>query len=349
MVVQVPHPTIARDYRLAPARSVEWPARSVDTPSEEVSSKYRRLFPQVAAFTADERFLIRLGGKQGPCDGGLFAEGGDDASVAAGWPLLGQFVAHDITADRSLLLQHAEVDHLANFRTPRANLECLYGDGPVGNPFLYNRSDPGKLLIGTNDQGAPATSRAMSKGSRSSAPAKRRAPVRLPAPPGHAQDPQPAGRPAPRGRRARGRAVRDRRATTWHYQCHRQRLPAHGRRPRAAGRVARGGAPLVPAAGADLHPPGIRRRRLRYGHSQIRRSYRLQAGGPELPLFPDLLGLQPVPASRRVDWTQLFAFPAARHHSRARRSTGAWPLADRAADGDHRGSRGRGLPLPGSA
>ena len=37
----------------------------------------------MAAFTADERFLIRLGGKQGPCDGGLFAEGGDDASVAA--------------------------------------------------------------------------------------------------------------------------------------------------------------------------------------------------------------------------------------------------------------------------
>jgi hypothetical protein len=155
MVVQVPHPTIARDYCLAPARSVEWPARSVDAPSEEMSSKYRRLFPQVAAFTADEEFLIRLGGRQGPCDGGLFAEGGDDASVAAGWPLFGQFVAHDITADRSLLLQHAEVDHLANFRTPRANLECLYGDGPVGNPFLYNRSDPGKLLIGTNDQGAP--------------------------------------------------------------------------------------------------------------------------------------------------------------------------------------------------
>ena len=45
MVVQVPHPTIARDYCLAPARSVEWPARGVDAPSEEMSSKYRRLFP----------------------------------------------------------------------------------------------------------------------------------------------------------------------------------------------------------------------------------------------------------------------------------------------------------------
>ncbi len=47
----------------------------------------------------------------------------------------------------------------------------------------------------------------------------------------------------------------------------------------------------------------------RYGHSQIRPGYRLQAGGPQLPLFPDLIGFRPVPASRRVDWSQLFAFP----------------------------------------
>ena len=70
---------------------------------------------------------------------------------------------------------------------------------------------------------------------------------------------------------------------------------------------------------------GIRRRRLPLRPQPDPPQLPLQAGGPELPLFPDLLGFQPVPASRRVDWTQLFAFPAARHHSRARRSTGAWP------------------------
>ena len=32
----------------------------------------------------------------------------DDATVAAGWPFFGQFVAHDITADRSPLRSHAE-------------------------------------------------------------------------------------------------------------------------------------------------------------------------------------------------------------------------------------------------
>jgi len=47
----------------------------------------------------------------------------------------------------------------------------------------------------------------------------------------------------------------------------------------------------------------------RYGHSQIRRAYRLRADGPELPLFPDLIGFRPIPSSRRVDWSQLFEFP----------------------------------------
>ncbi len=147
MVVAVPHPTIARDHCLAPSRTIDAPLRGV-------SGKYGRLFPSVAPFTADEDFLIRLGQSEGLCDGGPDAND-DDAGVAAGWPLFGQFIAHDITADRSLLLQHADADHIANFRTPRANLECLYGDGPTGNPFLYDRDDPAKLLIGSNDQGAP--------------------------------------------------------------------------------------------------------------------------------------------------------------------------------------------------
>jgi Animal haem peroxidase len=312
MVAQVPHPTIARDYCLAPARSVEWPARSVDAPSEEMSSKYRRLFPQVAAFTADGEFLIRLGGRQGPCDGGLFAEGGDDASVAAGWPLFGQFVAHDITADRSLLLQHAEVDHLANFRTPRANLECLYGDGPVGNPFLYNRSDPGKLLIGTNDQGAPGDLPRNAQGI--ALIGDPRNDVHLFVSQLHLamlkthnllvdrlrEDGEPEAELFETARRA----------ATWHYQwvIVNDFLPTVVGPELLAELLAEGprwyrpqGPTYIPLEFADAA--------YRYGHSQIRRSYRLQAGGPELPLFPDLLGFQPVPAIRRVDWTQLFAFP----------------------------------------
>src|SRR5439155_628948 len=64
------------------------------------------------------------------------------ATTAAGWPFFGQFVAHDITADRSALGSHVDPSRLRNARSPQLNLECLYGDGPVGHPFLFRRDDP---------------------------------------------------------------------------------------------------------------------------------------------------------------------------------------------------------------
>ena len=45
-------------------------------------------------------------------------------------------------------------------RTPRANLESLYGGGPLGSPYMYEREDPAKLLEET------ATGRATRRGSR---------------------------------------------------------------------------------------------------------------------------------------------------------------------------------------
>jgi len=63
--------------------------------------------------------------------------GGDcegDATIEAGWPFFGQYVAHDLTADRSPLRAHADLGSLRNMRAPRANLESLYGGGPAGRP-----------------------------------------------------------------------------------------------------------------------------------------------------------------------------------------------------------------------
>src|SRR5262249_43657683 len=77
------------------------------------------------------------------------------ADVAAGWPIFGQFVAHDITADRSSLKSHVDAAALRNARAPLLNLECLYGDGPVGHPFLYRRDDPAKLLLGVDGTDVP--------------------------------------------------------------------------------------------------------------------------------------------------------------------------------------------------
>src|SRR5262249_40007475 len=59
-------------------------------------------------------------------------------------------VAHDITADRSALRSQADMATLRNARSPQLNLENLYGDGPTGNPFLYQRDDPAKFLLGSD-------------------------------------------------------------------------------------------------------------------------------------------------------------------------------------------------------
>ncbi|HEV3061360.1 MAG TPA: hypothetical protein VGY48_24140, partial [Vicinamibacterales bacterium] len=80
------------------------PARARAADAAVTSSSYARLFPDLPAFTADEAFLYTLGRAGGLCDCGDAED--DEASLgteAAGWPFFGQFVAHDITADRSAL------------------------------------------------------------------------------------------------------------------------------------------------------------------------------------------------------------------------------------------------------
>lgn len=72
-----------------------------------------------------------------------------DGTLAAGWTYFAQFVDHDITFDPTSLLDQAnDPDALDNFRTPRFDLDCVYGMGPQANPWLYDNNDPDKLLVG---------------------------------------------------------------------------------------------------------------------------------------------------------------------------------------------------------
>jgi len=58
--------------------------------------------------------------------------------IPAGYTYLGQFIDHDITFDPvSSLQRQNDPDALHNFRTPRYDLDCLYGRGPADQPYLY--------------------------------------------------------------------------------------------------------------------------------------------------------------------------------------------------------------------
>lgn len=76
----------------------------------------------------------------------------DNKKIPAGYTYFGQFVDHDITFDpASSLTKQNDPNRLHNFRTPRFDLDNLYGEGPDDEPFLYDRSNPHKFLIGKGE------------------------------------------------------------------------------------------------------------------------------------------------------------------------------------------------------
>ena len=76
---------------------------------------------------------------------------GDNADIASGYTYLGQFVDHDITFDPASALDRVnDPDALTSYRTPRFDLDSLYGRGQADSPYLYDQDDPASLLVGRN-------------------------------------------------------------------------------------------------------------------------------------------------------------------------------------------------------
>lgn len=62
----------------------------------------------------------------------------DNKTIPAGYTYFSQFITHDITFDpTSSLMRFNDPNKLRNFRTPRLDLDSLYGGGPDDAPFLY--------------------------------------------------------------------------------------------------------------------------------------------------------------------------------------------------------------------
>ncbi|GGP18839.1 peroxidase family protein [Silvimonas iriomotensis] len=69
--------------------------------------------------------------------------------VPAGYTYFGQFVDHDLTFDSTSSLDPADKNRLpSNLRTPRFDLDCVYGDGPDAQPYMY-APDGATLLDGS--------------------------------------------------------------------------------------------------------------------------------------------------------------------------------------------------------
>lgn len=75
----------------------------------------------------------------------------ENPTIPAGYTYLGQFIDHDITFDpASSLQQQNDPDALEDFRTPRLDLDCIYGRGPADQPYLYAKADRAKFVLGAD-------------------------------------------------------------------------------------------------------------------------------------------------------------------------------------------------------
>lgn len=304
----------ARDHCLAPER--------VDAPIQ--GGRYKRLFEDLRPLEADEAALHALGQPGGPADLGVDGDNSTDATGAAGWPFFGQFVAHDITADRSPLGHRANPEQIRNFRTPRANLEGVYGAGPVGSPYLYGKDDPAKLLLGPGGHDVPRNQEGIAL-------------VGDPRNDVHLFVNQMQVAFIGMHNRLVDRLREDgtpeaelfdeaRRAATWHYQwvILREFLPALIGAELTED-LLDGGASLYRPAEDPYIPFEFADAAYRYGHSQIRQRYRVNAALGPVPLFPALIGFCEVPEERRVDWSLLFDVPGRPPAQRAKRIDGRLP------------------------
>lgn len=81
-----------------------------------------------------------------------------NSALPSGYTFFAQFVDHDVTFDTTSPLHGgplspAEVSKLANLRSASLDLDCVYGLGPEAMPFMFDGTQPGRLLVGSEVDG----------------------------------------------------------------------------------------------------------------------------------------------------------------------------------------------------
>ncbi|MEQ1661873.1 MAG: heme peroxidase family protein [Thiobacillus sp.] len=143
------------------------------------TTSFTRMFPLLPPFVfptdeARER-AQRLGALGGPLDAldnltdpiqsiinqPVFSPNNlDNPNMTAGVTFLGQFLDHDVTLDPRSKLLEPTLPHLTtNFRTPAYDLDSLYGGGPENSPELYDASTGDYLFRIEAIPGSEAVSR----------------------------------------------------------------------------------------------------------------------------------------------------------------------------------------------
>lgn len=136
--------------------SGEVPRRSVS-----FEGRFGRIFRALPPAEFPESALAELGNQMvAKSEGAPTAEtqvdNEENQGISAGYTYLGQFIDHDLTFDPASSLQKQDdPEALVDYRTPRFDLDNLYGRGPDDQPYLYE-DDGRHLKLGRKLTGNPA-------------------------------------------------------------------------------------------------------------------------------------------------------------------------------------------------
>jgi hypothetical protein len=228
----------------------------------------------------------------------------EEAKGDAGWPFWGQYIAHDITADRSPLERHSHGD-VKNFRRAQLNLECLYGAGPKGAPYIYDWNDNSLFNLSSSGWDLPRNSQSIA------IIADPRNDSHLIVNQLQVSLKRAHNRAVNKIRKENG-AMHDvfeaaRQQLIWHYQW----IIVNEFLPQLiwqelVHKFLNTSLEMLPAKDKML-PYEFADAAYRYGHSQIRQKYKTSPGGDDKLLFPNLLGFRPVSEKSFIkDWSIFF-------------------------------------------
>jgi hypothetical protein len=332
----------------------------LDAPDRTASGRGRfgRMFPFVPVRDPGEAAITALAAAM---DNAIV--GSENDEITAGYTYLGQFIDHDVTFDpTSQLAKSNDPFALVDFRTPRLDLDSLYGSGPADQPYLYERTEARnrgvKLLVGRNPTGGNDDLPRNDDG------------VALTGDPrndenliiaqlhllfirfhnnvvDHVRSQRPE-LPAGELFREAQRLVR------WHYQW----IVVHEYLPKIVGSRTLTRQRVEPTFYKWEHEPFVpvefSGAAFRFGHSMVRESYKLNQRTERkgVPIFPDpkhpglgdhLRGFRRLPADLVIDWGFFFEIP---NHAPAQLShTIDTNIAQRLSNLPHSVSRVHRLPL----
>ena len=145
---------IAAHGQAVPRRFEHWPR------SKFHQGQYGRMFrelPPADTLPSKKAYQDLLDGVRADQSDAIRADaigaGAQASGIFSGYTYFGQFIAHDISFNPiSDLTRRRDPESLDSFRSPRLDLDSLYGRGPKDSPYLYDPPDKdncvGRLAVG---------------------------------------------------------------------------------------------------------------------------------------------------------------------------------------------------------